>query len=103
MINQSYIFELMKERKIKTLSELSRILGVNYYNLRYGLNKGSLRLNLAVSIADFFKIPVSSLLISKEKQYIKCTQWKQKDINYQISSSGDIHYLMFCILNAEVL
>ncbi|MDE5587439.1 MAG: hypothetical protein K2I72_03595, partial [Bacilli bacterium] len=88
---------------IETLSDLSRALGVNYYTLRYGLNKGNLRLDLAISLSNFFKVPISSLLISEEKQYIRCSEWNEKDIEYPIPDSTNIHYLMFCILNSEVL
>lgn len=103
MINGDYVFQLMHEMGIKTLSELSRILDVNYYTLRYGLTKGNMRLDLALSLAEFFKIPISSLLIANKEKSIRCIKWKKKDVEYPISESTNIYYLMFCILSSEVL
>lgn len=103
MLNQGYIFELLRERNIETLTELSKTLGVNYFTLRYGLNTGNLRLDLAVLIADFLRVPVSSLLLSKKQMYIRLVQWQGKTLDYGIADFGNIYYLMFCILSSEFL
>lgn len=103
MLNREYIFQLLKEQEIQTIMELSRVLGVNYFTLRYDLNRGTLRLELAVLLANFLKIPVSSLLINPVDKFIWCVEWNKKDVLYEVSNISDVHYLMFCILSSELL
>ena len=101
MIDQEYIFKLLKKRKIETVSELAKVLGVNYHTLRYQLGRNSLRLDLAVKLATFLKIPVSSLLVSKKGVYLRLVEWRKKDFEYELFDFSNPSYLMFCILNSE--
>ncbi len=103
MLNQAYIFQLMRERKICTIAELSRILGVNYFTLRYGLTHGSLRLELAIQLADFFGVSVSSLLIDEKRCFIRSVLLHGQSTEYEVFEPQNMLYLMFCILSSELL
>ncbi len=103
MLDQEYIFYLLRKKNVETISELSKILGVNYFTLRYQLNAGNLRLDFAFLIANFLQIPVSSLLIFKKNYYIRCIRFLKEDLEYEISSLENVSYLMFCILSSENL
>jgi len=101
MIDQEYIFRLLKKKKIETVSSLAKVLGVNYHTLRYQLSRDSLRLDLAVELARFLEIPVSALLLSKKEIYLHLVEWRKKDCLYKLFDLQDPSYLMFCILNLE--
>lgn len=103
MLNQTYLFQLMREHGIDTIAELSRILDVNYFTLRYDLTHNTLRLQLAVLLANFFDIPVSSLLISEQDHYICCVLLHGRSVEYEIVEPQNMFYLMFCILSSELL
>lgn len=101
MIDQEYIFKLLKKKKIETVSELAKVLGVNYHTLRYQLGRDFLRLDLAVDLAKFLEIPVSSLLFSKKLLYLHLVEWRKRDFVYELFDFSNPSYLMFCILNSE--
>lgn len=101
MIDQEYIFKLLKKKKIETVSELAKVLGVNYHTLRYQLSRDSLRLDLAIKLAQFLGISVSSLLLSKTLVYLRLVEWRKKDYEYELFDYQNPSYLMFCILNSE--
>ena len=101
MIDQEYIFQLLKKKKIQTISELSKVLGVNYHTLRYQLDRNSLRLEVAVELAKFLGIPIASLLFSRKVTYLHLVSWKKGHIKYELPDCENSSYIMFCILNSE--
>jgi len=101
MIDQEYIFKLLKKKGVETISELAKVLDVNYYTLRYQLGRDFLRLDLAVELAKFLEIPISSLLFSKKSFYLRLVEWRKADFIYELFDFSNPSYLMFCILNFE--
>ena len=101
MINQEYIFKLLKKRRIETVVELAKVLDVNYHTLRYQLGRDFLRLDLAIELAKFLEIPVSSLLLSRKETYLHLVKWRDGHLKYELFDCENPSYLMFCVLNSE--
>lgn len=103
MLDQTKLFRLLRENNIDTMSQLSSLLGVNYYVLRNQLNCGNLKLDLALRISEFLDVPVNSFCFYQNFKYIQCVSIGKKDIFFDVSNLQTVSYIMFCLLSQEEL
>ena len=99
MLDQEYIFRLLKNKNIQDLSELSRSLGVKYTTLRYGFCTGNMSLKLAKCLADFLSVSIDKLLISDIEKHLCIVEHNKEKVMVSIDNTECISLLMFQVLN----